>query len=345
MKVLAKRAGSLVEGVLRRRTKRRRGLPVVTGLVSCAIGVAVAAMAATAAPTALAVEASAGAAGTQTESEEAVGAGGEMGAAVADDPAALPAVSADDDQVTVTVPTEVPCVMLGDGSVIGPATWCIENGSDKGARLANVHAERKTLSVEASAATKGGTALLDVSPDAATFNQGFELAAGESADVAWSVAVTDDVERSEALSGALLGPTSLLALTFTFAAVEEDPGSPSDTAFAGLTSHVQKTVYLDPHPAQLARSALHEMGHYMDSRLGWPSQSPEFKEAFAAERDSYASFYEYGATDEYEMFASMCRDVLMGVRGGDKAAPRCTALVEEAIQGGIPYDFTLGNAI
>lgn len=51
---------------------------------------------------------------------------------------------------------------------------------------------------------------------------------------------------------------------------------------AGLTSHVQKTVYLDPHPAQLARSALHEMGHYMDSRLGWPSQSPEFKEAFAA---------------------------------------------------------------
>ncbi len=114
---------------------------------------------------------------------------------------------------------------------------------------------------------------------------------------------------------------------------------------AGLTSHTERTVYLQADPAQLARSALHEMGHYMDSRLGWPSQSPEFKEAFAAERDSYASFYEYGATDEYEMFASMCRDVLMGVRGGDKAAPRCTALVKEAIQGGIPYDFTLGNAI
>lgn len=247
MKVLAKRAGSLVEGVLRRRAKRRRGLPVVTGLVSCAIGVAVAAMAATAAPTALAVEASAGAAGTQTESEEAVGAGGEMGAAVADDPAALPAVSADDDQVTVTVPTEVPCVMLGDGSVIGPATWCIENGSDKAARLANVHAERKTLSVEASAATKGGTALLEVSPDAAVFNQGFTLDAGASADVAWSVAVTDDVERSEALSGALLGPTSLLTLTFMFAAVEEDPGSPSDTAFAVYSADdASLTLYKRP---------------------------------------------------------------------------------------------------
>ena len=209
MKVLAKRAGSLVEGVLRRRAKRRRGLPVVTGLVSCAIGVAVAAMAATAAPTALAVEASAGAAGTQTDSEEAVGAGGEMGAAVADDPAALPAVSADDDQVTVTVPTEVPCVMLGDGSVIGPATWCIENGSDKGARLANVHAERHTQSVEASAATKGGSPLLDVSPGSASFNQSFELAAGESADVAWSVAVTDGAERSKALYGAFGGCSSL----------------------------------------------------------------------------------------------------------------------------------------
>ena len=208
------------------------GLPVVTGLVSCALGVAVAAMAATAAPTALAVEASVGAAGTQTESEEAVGAGGEMGAAVPDEPGSSPEPIAEDGQVSVNVPTEVPCVMLGDGSVIGPATWSVENGSSVAARLANVHAERKAQSVEVSAATKGGTALLDVSPDAAVFNQGFELAAGASADMTWSVAVTDDVERSEALSGALLGPTSLLTLTFTFAAVEEDPGSPSDTAFA-----------------------------------------------------------------------------------------------------------------
>ena len=230
MKVLAGRSRGLGKGALRKRAKRHRGLPVMTGLAACALGVAVAAMVATAAPMALADEAGAEAVGTQTESE--FGTGGEMGAAVADDPAALPAVSADDDQVTVTVPTEVPCVMLGDGSVIGPATWSVENGSSVAARLANVHAERKAQSVEASAATKGGTALLDVSPDAAVFNQGFELAAGASADMTWSVAVTDDVERSEALSGALLGPTSLLTLTFTFAAVEEDPGSPSDTAFA-----------------------------------------------------------------------------------------------------------------
>ena len=137
-------------------------MPVVTGLVACALGVAVAAMVATGAPTALAGEAVAGAAGTQTESAEVIGADGAMGFAVPDDPAALPAVSADDDQVTVTVPTEVPCVMLGDGSIIGPATWSIENGSGKAARLANVHAERKAQSVEASAATKGGTALLEV---------------------------------------------------------------------------------------------------------------------------------------------------------------------------------------
>ena len=232
MKVLTWRSGCLGKGALRRKAKRRRGLPVVTGLVACALAFAVAAVVATGAPTALADEAIAGAAGTQTESAEVIGSGGEMGAAVADDPAALPAVSADDDQVTVTVPTEVPCVMLGDGSVIGPATWSIENESDKGARLANVHAERKAQSVVASAATKGGSPLLDVSPGSASFNQGFELAAGESADVAWSVAVTDGAERSKALSGALLGPTPLLTLSFAFAAVEEDPGSPSNTAFA-----------------------------------------------------------------------------------------------------------------
>ncbi|WP_417305166.1 BspA family leucine-rich repeat surface protein [Ellagibacter isourolithinifaciens] len=232
MKVLTGRSGCLGKGALRRKAKRRRGLPVVTGLTACALGVAVAAMVATAAPTALADEAGVGAARTQTESEEAIEEGGEVGAAVPDDPTALPELSADDGQVTVTVPTEVPCVMLGDGSVIGPATWSIENKSGKAARLANVHAERKTLSVEASASTKGGTALLDVSPDAAVFNQGFELAAGASADVAWSVAVTDDVERSEALSGALLGPTSLLTLSFTFAAVEDDPEPSGESAFA-----------------------------------------------------------------------------------------------------------------
>ena len=232
MKVLTGRLGCLGKGALRRKVKRRRGLPVVTGLAACALGVAVVAMVSTAAPTALADEAGAEAAGIQEESTEAFWTGDEMGAAAPDEPGSSPEPIAEDGQVTVTVPTEVPCVMLGDGSVIGPATWCVENESDKGARLANVHAERHAQSVEASAATKGGTALLDVSPDAAVFNQGFTLDAGASADVAWSVAVTDDVERSEALSGALLGPTSLLTLTFTFAAVEDDPEPSGESAFA-----------------------------------------------------------------------------------------------------------------
>ena len=232
MKVFAGRSGCLGKGALRRKAKRRRGLPVMTGLAACALGVAVAAMVSTAAPMALADEAGAGAAGTQTESEEAIGEGGDMGAAVPDEPGSTPEPIAEDGQVTVTVPTEVPCVMLGDGSIIGPATWSIENKSGNAARLANVHAERHAQSVEASAATKGGTALLDVSPDAAVFNQGFTLDAGASADFSWSAAVTDDVERSEALSGALLGPTSLLTLSFTFAAVEDDPEPAAAAAFA-----------------------------------------------------------------------------------------------------------------
>ena len=170
-----------------------------------------------------------------------------MGAAVPDDPAALPAVSSDDDQVTVTVPTEVPCVMLGDGSVIGPATWVVENKSSVAARLANVHAERHAQSVEAAAATKGGTALLDVSPGSATFNQSFTLDAGASADVAWSAAVTDGTERSEALSGALLGPTSLLTLTFTFAAVEDEPQPSAASEFAVFsTEDSSLTLYKRP---------------------------------------------------------------------------------------------------
>ena len=203
MRLISGRSGCLGKGALESKAKRRRGLPVARGLAACALGIAVAAML-----------------------------GAAPSDAVPDDPSALPELSADDGQVTVTVPTEVPCVMLGDGSVIGPATWSIENGPGKAARLANVHAERKAQSVEASATTKGGTALLEVSPASATFNQGFTLDAGSSADFSWSAAVTDDVERSEALSGALLGPTSLLTLTFTFAAVEDEPEPSVAAAFA-----------------------------------------------------------------------------------------------------------------
>ncbi len=247
MKVLAGHSVSLVKGALRRKAKRRRSVLVMTGLAACALGVAVAVMIATAAPTALAVEEGAGATGTQTESEKAIGAGGEVGAAVPDEPGSTPEPIAEDGQVTVTVPTEVPCVMLGDGSIIGPATWGIENKSAKGARLANVHAERHAQSVEASAATKGGTALLEVSPGSASFNQGFELAAGASADVAWSVAVIDDAERSEVLSGALLGPTSLLTLSFTFAAAEDDPEPSDESAFAVFSADdASLTLYNRP---------------------------------------------------------------------------------------------------
>ena len=218
MKTFAGRSGCLGKGALKRKAKRRRGLPVMRGLAACALGIAVMAML--------------GAAPTDP---------------VADDPAALPELSADDGQVSVTVPTEVPCVMLGDGSVIGPATWSIENGPGKAARLANVHAERKALSVEASAATKGGTALLEVSPASATFNQGFTLDAGSSADFSWSAAVTDDIERSEALSGALLGPTSLLTLTFTFAAVEDEPQPSAASAFAVFSAEDSSlTLYKRP---------------------------------------------------------------------------------------------------
>ena len=103
MKVLTGRSGCLGKGALSRKAKRRKGLPVVTGLAACALGVAVAAMVAAGAPTALADEAVTGAAGTQTESE--FGAGGEMGAAVPDEPGASPEPIAEDGQVTVTVPT------------------------------------------------------------------------------------------------------------------------------------------------------------------------------------------------------------------------------------------------
>lgn len=77
MKVFTGRSGCLGKGALRRKAKRRRGLPVMTGLAACALGVAVAAMVATAAPTALADEAGAGA--VEPEKGQATGEGEETG--------------------------------------------------------------------------------------------------------------------------------------------------------------------------------------------------------------------------------------------------------------------------
>lgn len=102
---------------------------------------------------------------------------------------------------------------------------------------------------------------------------------------------------------------------------------------AGLTCYGEKTIYLEADPIQLSRTALHEMGHYVDARSGKPSLSKEFKEAFADEREAYRSFSAYGSTKESEMFACVYRDLLMGVHGGEKAAPRCTALVRTAVEG------------
>lgn len=102
---------------------------------------------------------------------------------------------------------------------------------------------------------------------------------------------------------------------------------------AGLTCYGEKTIYLEADPIQLSRTALHEMGHYVDARSGRPSLSKEFKEAFANEREAYRLFNAYGSTKESEMFACAYRDLLMSVHGGEKAAPQCTALVRAAVEG------------
>ena len=44
MKTFAGRSGCLGKGALKRKAKRRRGLPVMRGLAACALGIAVMAM-------------------------------------------------------------------------------------------------------------------------------------------------------------------------------------------------------------------------------------------------------------------------------------------------------------
>lgn len=68
----------------------------------------------------------------------------------------------------------------------------------------------------------------------------------------------------------------------------------------GLTSPADKTIYIDDSPYSVQQAAVHEMGHYVDYVLGYPSYSDIFQTSVDKDRTVYGFYFPYSHLDDNE---------------------------------------------
>lgn len=73
-----------------------------------------------------------------------------------------------------------------------------------------------------------------------------------------------------------------------------------DEVIMGLTSPADKTIYIDDAPYSVQQAAVHEMGHYVDYVLGYPSYSDIFQAAVDKDRTVYGFYFPYSHLDDNE---------------------------------------------
>lgn len=81
----------------------------------------------------------------------------------------------------------------------------------------------------------------------------------------------------------------------------------------GLTSYDDHVIYLDANAYSIESAAVHEMGHYFDLKLGFPSDGEAFAKALESDRDMFSFYFscrsETEASEMFaEMFSTFCKD-------------------------------------
>lgn len=97
----------------------------------------------------------------------------------------------------------------------------------------------------------------------------------------------------------------------------------------GATVFDEKRIYIEADVAVVAESLLHEMGHFADMSLGWPSGGEAFLGAFEDERAAYAEADERGAGSAREAFAAVFNDICLERGCRERLAPRMFGAVRE----------------
>lgn len=129
---------------------------------------------------------------------------------------------ADDGQIEMSVPTQVPCYVSADGAVTTPSGWKIENRGSVAAGIASVSVTPNDENVSISGEFRTGSPSAyrsAFSYDNGSYNQtmtGICVDPGKSIYVGWTVGDLDPEKNQAALNGAANGGFVLAKVDFTF---------------------------------------------------------------------------------------------------------------------------------
>ena len=130
-------------------------------------------------------------------------------------PAQAHAAQTTPEQVSVSIPTEVPCALMADGTVVAPSSWTVENEGNVPARLAGASASANYGGLSFSA-TSSGAVLLKHSNDSTSFDATLLVPASGSLPIAWTVSKVDPAANPGLVDAAARGPVELLSASFSF---------------------------------------------------------------------------------------------------------------------------------
>ena len=123
--------------------------------------------------------------------------------------------SASGEQVSVSMPTEVPCALMADGTVAAPSSWAVRNEGNVPARLSGVSASAAFEGLSFSA-TSAGAVLLKHSNGSASYDASLLVPSAGSLPITWSVSKVDPAAHPGLAADAARGPVELLSASFSF---------------------------------------------------------------------------------------------------------------------------------
>ena len=130
-------------------------------------------------------------------------------------PAQAHAAQTTPEQVSVSIPTEVPCALMADGTVVAPSSWTVENEGNVPARLAGASASANYGGLSFSA-TSSGAVLLKHSNGSTSYDAALLVPASGSLPITWAVSKVDPAAHPGLAANAARGPVELLSASFSF---------------------------------------------------------------------------------------------------------------------------------
>ena len=165
-------------------------------------------------------------------------------------PAQAHAAQATPEQVSVSIPTEVPCALMADGTVVAPSSWTVENEGNVPARLAGASASANYGGLSFSA-TSSGAVLLKHSNGSTSYDAALLVPAAGSLPITWAVSKVDPAAHPGLAADAARGPVELLSASFSFRGQAASPAV-SVTGQRAYKSTLSASPSALPEGAQVA---------------------------------------------------------------------------------------------